>query len=383
MKEMNSDYLQFIKNKKFFIFLFFIIVFVTIIILCLLYVFDKTEKGTIVEENKIPEKAIFNIPSEKEDALLDENFDNNFAKDISAETDFMENDPIFNFVSNHDYDSIKAPGKGFILMAIKNGQQNPSPDYRSNPVQEYFIVSYNPETGETDRLALVKANIDEYSHFFLSDNKIFFLTSSGEIASLDIFSKTQSLVAIPGITPCKQNFCTSAINDFLVADNKIFYLKDGCRFDDKFCVIGVFDIKNNKNKILDNELQDKVDNFLYSHVELNNYEKNDGLITIKNIGGDAGTVILDLYKLNIDDGIISKSDSAIFTSGCEEYGIIGDYNDVCNLEMQRNNQNFNRLNNEGKINCGNVSIINLNGELILYRDFVEYFGNALYAGCIN
>ncbi|MDD5071721.1 MAG: hypothetical protein PHQ42_03225 [Patescibacteria group bacterium] len=283
----------------------------------------------------------------------------------SAQATILEanQNPNFNIMGNSD--------AGLVFLAVK------APPVNSEKLtDEYFIISFNPESGEQKDLALIKNNFFN-KPFGFSENKIFFLTPAGEAGSLDTKSGKQSVVEISGIIPNnKFNFNENTIFDFIVSDNKIFYLKGYCS-EAKYCALGRYDISAGSNQIIVDDLHKQVEATGLSRTGLVAYDSGKNILKILEIGGGARAASASLYELDLETGALAKTDSANFAY-CGEEG--------CAPEQESENEKFNDEKIFGKPQrvCNGVEIDDsFRGTVSVAGDSERIFNDAYFVGCVT
>jgi hypothetical protein len=262
-------------------------------------------------------------------------------------------------------------GDGLVFLAVKAPPTN-----LEKLTDEYFIISFNPDSGEQKDLALIKNNFFN-KPFGFSENKIFFLTPAGEVGSLDIKSGKQSVVEISGIIPDnKFNFNENTVFDFIVSDNKIFYLKGYCS-EAKYCALGMYDISAASNQIIIDDLHKQVESTGLSRTGLISYDSEKNVLKILEIGGDTRAASASLHELDLETGALAEIDSANFVY-CEEA--------ECAPGQESENKKFNDKKIFGKpqMICNGVKIDDSSrGTVLVAGDSERIFNDAYFVGCVT
>lgn len=272
---------------------------------------------------------------------------------------------------NQDVSSAGSPNTGSILLAMKNKQQNPPPSNPGNLVNEYFVVAYDPKTGEQKQSAIIKNNFFT-EPFGFSNNKIFFETPTGEVGSLDTKSLKQETIKISGIIPTNRYLNENTLSDFLVSGNKLFYLKGHCS-EGLYCALGVYDISTGNNQIILDNLDKQVKSAIFDVTKLVSHDSAKNILRIRDSGGEAGFASGSLYELNLNTKVLTEIDSA-----SSEY--CGESEADCTPQQKAENEKFDRIFSKPQINCNGAVIIDSYNKVSISG---KNFEDTLYIGCVN
>jgi len=263
---------------------------------------------------------------------------------------------------------------GTVLLAMKNKQQNSPPANPENLVNEYFVVSFNPKNGEQKQLTLIKNNFFT-EPFGFSNDKIFFETPAGEVASLDIKSNKQDTIKISGIIPTNQYLNENTLSDFLVSGNKIFYLKGDCS-EGLYCALGMYDISTESNQIIIDNLHKQVKSTIFNVTHLVSYDSAKNILKIRDSGGDGGFGSGSLYEINLSTKALTKIDSA-----SSEY--CGENETDCTSQQKAENEKFDRIFSKPQINCSGATITDSYNQVSVSGNTQKTFEDTHYIGCVT
>lgn len=190
--------------------------------------------------------------------------------------------------------------KGQILFAEENQNQKPPFSSSENPIKEYFIYSFDPKTNKKKQFGLVESNTSFFPHSFkLFGDKVFFINWNGELATLDLKSKKQEIIKIPGIIPTKEPHSKDVLSIFTITDNDVLYVKG------YYNTLGLYNLVTSENKILIDDLDKKID-FAMSRLILKSYNSSNNSLEFLLIYGDAGVVSARLYNFDINKSVKSE-----------------------------------------------------------------------------
>ena len=282
------------------------------------------------------------------------------------------NNTIPDIQQNQDTNTTNDLISGTVLLAMKNKRQNPPPANPENLVNEYFVVSFNPKNGEQKQLTLIKNNFFT-DPFEFSNDKIFFETPAGEVASLDIKSNKQDTIKISGILPANQYLNENTLFDFLVFGNKIFYLKGYCS-ESLYCALGIYDTSTESNQIIIDNLHKQVKSKIFNSTMLVSYDSAKNILKFRDGGGDAGFASVSLYEINLSTKALTKIDSA-----SSEY--CGKNHTDCTPQQKAENEKFDRI-FKPQINCSGATITESYNQVSVSGNTQKIFEDTHYIGCI-
>lgn len=279
---------------------------ITILILLIAIFLFLNKKDDLVEEKldlseiakeklKIIEKSNELIKAQKIEEKKQEEIEEKYVEILEDSSNFLE--------------------KGNILFAEINKNQNPPSSNPDNLMDEYLIYSFNPKSNQKTLIAIIKSAFYR-SKFIFSDNKIFFITKKGELASYDFKLNKEKITKISKINSTDEYLGNGNIADFLVDNNKVFYLGGVCG-EGFLCAIGSYDLKTTENKILLNNLEKEVNISFNSIAIFKKYDKSNNSLEFLSTGGDGCGGWATLYRFDLAKRNITKLNKVEF-NGCEE-----------------------------------------------------------------
>lgn len=262
---------------------------------------------------------------------------------------------------------------GTILLAQVKDEEIFSPSDPANPMREYYIFSINPQDGAKDQVALLKNNFFTQS-FGYSDGIVYFINPHGELALLDLNTSREKSVAIEGIMPTDRALTDHTLNNFILFDKIIYYLRGICS-EGNYCVLGIYDLATRKNLIAIDNLQPKVGPKNLGTLRLKNYDAGENILTFESSDEASGQIASSLYEINLDNNSIQKTASESFTFCNEDTG--------CTPEQLASNEAYQELSDKSRIACGETTIQYENNHIVAAGKLQKMFDDYEYVGCVR
>lgn len=207
------------------------------------------------------------------------------------------------------------------------------------------IFSFDLKTNEQKEIIFLKKLINNDSIVYYKNN-IYFINANDELEKLDLSNNKEEVLNL-GEVKKEEGF-----ENFIISDDKLFYLKGSCGFKGK-CLVGYYDILNSKNEIISENIGDKIAE--YGVISLVSFDESKNTLRMSEGYGDVGFAYTIFYDFNLNYKNIKKLGKGTYAAcGNEEDNPIGKCNNNMIIE---NKKYFDMISKyKKKLFCNGVNI---------------------------
>jgi hypothetical protein len=236
-----------------------------------------------------------------------------------------------------------APLPHSVLLAVTDPDQTPAPSDQTNPMKEFKIISFDPQSAAQTDVAEVRSNFFTDS-FQYEDGKLYFINLQGELSALTLGEADAQTIKIDGITPTDKYLTDNTLYDIVLSGDQLFYLKGSCS-EREYCALGEYDLSSGTNRIILDGLQNKTGTLRYSEIRLADYDAQSGLLKVEDSSGRDGYAVLSFFTVDPQSGTLTKTDSASLS-------LCGDDSSPCTKEQDAENERYAKLSAMPPGTCG-------------------------------